>query len=140
MSILDRNKAIIERYFYEVWNQGKLAILNELMSPDYINHSPGMPNPPPGPEGLKPIISSIRDAFPDLNYEIQNMVISEDQVAVYTIMYGTHKGNFFGLEPTGKTIEVPQMQIERIQDGKIIEHWRLTDELTMMRQLGQITE
>ncbi len=135
---MNKNEVLIKRYFEEVWNQGKLDVLDELLSPNYINHSPGMPNPPAGPEGLKPIVSAIREAFPDLNYEIQNIVIAEDQVAVHTIMRGTHKGDFFGLAPTGKTVEISQMQIERIQDGKIIEHWRVTDELSMMRQLGQI--
>ena len=111
MLILDKNKALITRYFEEVWNQGKLDVLNEIIAPDYINHSPGMPNPPRGPEGLKPIVSAIRHAFPDLNYVIKNMVVSDKQVAVHTMMHGTHRGDFFGLAPTGKTIQVTQMQI-----------------------------
>ena len=60
MSILDTNKELITRYFEEVWNQGKLGVLDEIMAPNYINHSPGISNPPRGPEGLKPIVSAIR--------------------------------------------------------------------------------
>ncbi len=97
-----------------------------------------MENPVPGPEGLKPIVTGIRRAFPDLKYVIENIVISDDQVAVHTTMYGTHTGNFFGLDPTNKAIKVNQIQIERIENNKIVEHWRVTDELTMLRQLGQL--
>lgn len=132
------NERLIVRYFEEVWNQGDLDVLDEIIAPDYINHSPGAPNPLPGPNGLKPIVESIRKAFSDLKYVIENMVISDDQVAVHTTMYGTHTGDFFGLAPTNKKINVHQMQIERISNNQIIEHWRVTDDLTMLRQLGQI--
>jgi len=132
------NKRLIERYFEEVWNHGALDVLDEIIALDYINHSPGIPNPLPGPMGLKPIVESIRKAFPDLRYVIENMVISDDQVAVHTTMHGTHAGDFFGLAPTNKKINVHQMQIERISNNQIIEHWRVTDDLTLLRQLGQI--
>lgn len=138
MEVLDRNKQTIIRYFEEVWNHGKLEVLDELLSPGYINHSPGMPNPEPGPSGLKPIVSAIRIAFPDLKYTVKNMVVSQDQVAVHVLMTGTHTGNFFGIAPTGKKIEVSQMQIERIEHGKMVEHWRVTDDLSLMKQLGVI--
>ncbi|MEM9244111.1 MAG: ester cyclase, partial [Pseudomonadota bacterium] len=123
-----------------VWNCGNLDVLDEIIAPEYINHSPGIKNPIPGPEGLKPIVSAIRSAFPDLKYTIENIVISVDQVAVHTTMRGTHQGDFFGLAPTNKSIKVGQMQIERIAGNKIVEHWRITDDLTLMRQLGQIRE
>ncbi len=132
------NKTVIKRYFEEVWNQGKLEVLDEIIAPNYINHSPGMPNPVPGPEGLKPIISALRKAFPDLCFTIENMVISETQVAIHCTMHGTHKGDLFGLAATGRKIKVNQMQIERIINGKLVEHWRQSDDLGMMRQLGQI--
>jgi steroid delta-isomerase-like uncharacterized protein len=138
MDVAEQNKEIVTRYFEEVWNQGKLDVLDELLSPSYINHSPGMPNPKPGAEGLKPIVAAIRVGFPDLKYVIKNMVVSENQVAVHVLMTGTHTGDFFGIPPTGKKVEVSQMQIERIENGKMIEHWRVTDDLSMMKQLGKI--
>lgn len=129
---------LIKRYFAEVWNNGDLNVLDEIIAPDYINHSPGMPNPMPGPDGLKPIVAAIRKAFPDLKYVIENIVIADDQVAVQTTMHGTHAGDFFGIAPTHKVIKVNQMQIERIANNQIIAHWRVTDELTLLKQLGQI--
>lgn len=132
------NERIIKRYFEEVWNNGKLDVLDEIISPEYINHNPGIVNPPLGPEGLKPIVAAIRRAFPDLKYTIENMIVSDTQVAVHTTMHGTHTGDFFGIAPTNKTITVSQMQIERIVNNKIVEHWRVTDELTLLKQLDQI--
>jgi steroid delta-isomerase-like uncharacterized protein len=119
------NERLIKRYFEDVWNNGDLDALDEIIALDYVNHSQGDPNPLPGPIGLKPIVAGIRRAFPDLNYVIENMVISESQVAIHTTMYGTNTGDFFGLAPT---------------NNQIVEHWRLTDDLTMLRQLGQIHE
>lgn len=138
MKALEKNRTTVTRYFEEVWNQGKLDILDEILSPEYINHNPGFENPKPGPEGLKPIVSAIRTGFPDLKYIIEKLIVTDDYVAAYVTMTGTHTGVFFGIEPTGKKIEVHQMQFERIFDGKMIEHWRVTDDLSMMKQLDQI--
>lgn len=135
---INQNKALIKRYFEEVWNQGKLEVLDEIIDVNYINHSPGMPNPKPGPEGLKPIIAGMRKAFPDLKFEIKNMVVTDEQVAIHCVMHGTHKGDLFGMPPTGKIVKVNQMQIERIINNKIVEHWRQSDDLDMLRQLGEI--
>lgn len=138
MNILDSNRKLINRYFEEVWNQGNLDVLDEILSSEYINHNPGFENPVSGPNGLKPIVSAIRQGFPDLTYIIERMIVAEDHVAVHVTMTGTHTGGFFGIPATGKIINVNQMQIERIVEGKMVEHWRVTDDLSMMRQLGQI--
>lgn len=138
MNLLDENINIINRYFEEVWNQGNIDTLDDILSSEYINHNPGFEKPKPGPAGLKPIVLAIRKGFPDLKYIIERMVISEDHVTVHVRMTGTHTGDFFGIPATGKTINVSQMQIERIVDGRIVEHWRVTDDLSLMRQLGQI--
>ncbi len=122
MNVLDENRQIVTRYFEEVWNQGKLDVLDELLSPEYMNHNPGFEKPKPEPDGLKPIVSEIRKGFPDLKYIIEKMLVTDDYVAAaYVIMTGTHIGNFFGISPTGKNIKVYQMQFERIANGKMIE-------------------
>ena len=127
------NEALILRYFEEVQNQGKLEVLDEIIAPEYINHSPGIANPLPGPIGLKPIVKAIRCAFPDLRFVIENMVVSDSQVAVHTTMHWSHLGHFFGMPPTQKVMNVNQIQIERIHNNKITEHWRVTDDMTLMR-------
>lgn len=86
------HKRIIQRYYGEVWNQGKLDVLDELLDKQYINHTPSVPNPPPGPGGLKPIVAAIRKAFPDLHYEIKDIIISDSMAVARVIMTGTQHG------------------------------------------------
>jgi steroid delta-isomerase-like uncharacterized protein len=132
------NTRVIHRYFEEVWNQGKLEVLDELLARDYVNHSSSIPDPAPGPAGVKPIVAAMRHAFPDLQYRINQLVAGDDAVAVRVTLSGTHRGDFFGNAPTGKRFEVTQTNIERFRDGKIVEHWRNTDELALLRQLGLV--
>jgi steroid delta-isomerase-like uncharacterized protein len=136
--IANRNAQLGRRYFEEVWNRGNLAALDQLLTADYINHAPSTPNPPRGADGLKPIVAAIRKAFPDLHFEIEDVIATTDAVVVRTRMTGTHRGDFFGVAPTGRRVSVNQINIERIRDGRIAEHWRVTDELTLMRQLGVV--
>lgn len=135
---LQANARLIERYFDEVWNSGKVDVLDELLTSDYQNHSPGRPDPQPGPEGLKPIVLMMREGIPDLHYTIEDLVVAPDRVAAYVRLTGTHTGSLFGIAPTGKAIDVRQMQIEWIREGRICQHWRITEDLKLMRQLGVI--
>jgi steroid delta-isomerase-like uncharacterized protein len=134
----DKNKQIIQTYFNEVWNKGNVDVLDELLSTDYINHTPSTPNPPQGAIGLKPIVLAIRKGFPDLHYEIKEIITTKDRVVARVLMTGTQTDSLFGIPPTGKRIKVNQINIEKIENGKIVEHWRVTDELTMMKQLGVV--
>ncbi|UCJ08790.1 ester cyclase [Chitinophaga pendula] len=138
VSQADQNRQIVSRYFSQVWNEGRLEELDVLLSPGYINHTPSVPDPPPGPAGLKPIVSALRTAFPDLHYEIQDLVVNDSMAVARVTVSGTHKGPLFGRAATGKKFTVNQINIERIVRGRIVEHWRVTDELSMMQQLGLI--
>jgi steroid delta-isomerase-like uncharacterized protein len=128
----------VRRYFDEVWNAGHLDVLDELLATDYVNHTPSTPNPPPGPGGLKPIVTAIRSAFPDLRFDIEDILVDGDKVAVRVRMRGTHQRSLFGLPATGKTVDVEQINIEHFVGSKIREHWRVTDELSLLRQLGAV--
>jgi predicted ester cyclase len=133
---LAANRQLIETYFYRVWNQGELDLLDHLLDDQYLNHSAGRAGtPPPGPEGLKPIITAMRKGFPDLHYTIQDLVITEDRIVARVRLTGTLLGELWGMAPNGKKIEVNQINIEYVRNGRITEHWRLTDELAMMQQL-----
>jgi steroid delta-isomerase-like uncharacterized protein len=135
---IKRNEWLIKQYFSEVWNKGNIDMLDALLSPGYLNHSSSIPDSPPGPEGLKPIVAAMRHAFPDLHYEIKDLVITNYRVVARVLMTGTHKGDFFGLAPTHRKIMVNQVNIEYISAGRISEHWRVTEELSIMKQLGVI--
>lgn len=132
----EQNKHIVRRYFGEAWNQGKLEALDSLLAPQYINHTPSTHNPPRGPGGLKPIIAAFRRAFPDLHFDIKDLIASDSMVVARVVMTGTQQDSLFQLPPTGKKVEVNQINIEKISNGQIVEHWRVTDELSLMRQLG----
>jgi steroid delta-isomerase-like uncharacterized protein len=133
-------ETLARRYFEEVWNQGKVDVLDELLAPDYINHTPSAGRPPKGPDGLKPIVLAIRRAFPDLHFTIEDVIVTPEAVAIRTTMTGTHEGDLFGIPPTHRKVSVMQLQIERIKNGRIVEHWRVTDELSLMRQLGVVPQ
>jgi steroid delta-isomerase-like uncharacterized protein len=134
-----RNAALVRRYFEEVWNRGRLEVLDELLSPDYVNRTPSIPDPAPGPAGLKPIVAAMRAAFPDLHYAVEDVVATETRAVARVVMTGTHGGDLFGLAPTGRAVRVDQINVEEIgPDGRIRQHWRVTDELALMRQLGRV--
>lgn len=133
-NMLQHNESV--RRYFEAWNTGRLEIFDELLAADYVNHTPSLPGRP-GKEGLKYIAAAIRSGFPDIHYEIIHIVAQDDLVAVHTRVTGTNTGELFGSAPTGKRIEVDQMQFERFKDGKIVEHWRITDEKLMQDQLAK---
>jgi steroid delta-isomerase-like uncharacterized protein len=135
-SLIQQNQQLIRDYFNEVWNKGHLDILDNLLTSGYLNHSSSIPDAPPGPAGLKPIIAAMRIAFPDLHYLIQDLIVTDNRVVARVKMSGTHTGDLFGIAPTNKKISVNQINIEYIENGKISQHWRITDEHTMMQQLG----
>lgn len=137
-SATQHNEKLVRRYFEEVWNGGRVDVLDGLLAPEYVNHTPSTPNPPPGPAGLKPIVQAIRAAFPDLHYRVEDVVATSGAVVARVVMTGTHRGDLFGVPPTGRRISVNQINIERVHNGRIVEHWRVTDELTLMRQLGVV--
>ena len=133
------NAEVVRRYFEDVWNRGRLEVLDELLSRSYINHTPSLPDPPPGPAGLTPIVAAVRRGFPDLHYAIEDVIATDDRAVARVVMTGTHWGDLFGLAPTGRVVRVGQINIEEIgPDGLIHDHWRLTDELSLMRQLGRV--
>jgi predicted ester cyclase len=133
----EENKTIVERYVDEVVQQGNLKMIDEYMSPEAIDHAlpPGLP---PGPEGVKIFFTALRQAFPDLHYEVQDVVAEGDRVVRRAKASGTMKGEFQGMPPTGKKATWDEIHIVRLRDGKIVEHWASVDRLGMLQQLGLI--
>ena len=131
------NKAIM-RQFWDVWEQGNIDLLDELLAPEYVNHTLATPDLPSGPEGVKEVVSMFRSGVPDLRVVIEDMIAEGDRVATRYALEGTHGGDLFGVAPTGRHLTIKSMTVERLSGGKIVEHWRVTDELDMMRQLGAI--
>ena len=133
----EENKTIVRR-FWGVWEEGNIDLVDELLAPDYTNHSPGTPDQPTGPEGVKGVVAMFRSAIPDLRVVVEDMIAEGDKVAVRYTLEGTHEGELFGVPPTGQRLSIKSISVERVSDGKIREHWRITDTLDMMQQLGVI--
>ena len=131
----EENKAIMRRYF-SVFEQGNIDLLDELLAPDYVNHTPATPDLPTGPEGVKGVVSMFRSGMPDLKVLIEDMIAEGDKVATRYTLEGTHEGELFGVPPTGQRLSIKSFTVEQVSDGKIRDHWRVSDNLDMMQQLG----
>ena len=134
MSIEEENKAVVRRIIEEVWNKGNLEILNELFDSNYVVHSTR--GDTIGTDGLKQAITMFRSAFPDLHCTIEDMIAQGDKVASRITSMGTFKGELMGIAPTGKQVALTEALFHNFKDGKAVEAWNYSDQLTMFQQLG----
>lgn len=133
---LQENKALVRRYVEEVQSQHNLAAIDELFSPAFINHSNVAD--PPGTEGTKRFFAMLFTAFPDARFTIHLQLAEGDQVMTYKTLHGTHLGDFMGIPPTGKQVSFDGVDVFTVVDGKLAEHWSVSDVLGLMQQLGVI--
>ena len=137
----DENKGIARRFIEEAFNKGNLDVLDELIAPDYVTHDPLVPpDLPPGPEGVRQLVSMYRSAFPDVRLTVEDQVAEGDKVVTRWSGRGTHDGDFVGVPATGKQGTTTGISLERISGGKIAETWVNWDTLGLMQQLGAIPE
>ena len=131
----EKNKALVRHFVDEVQSAGNIDALDEICSPDFVNHSapPGVPS---NCEGVKQLTAMFRQAFPDSYFTIEDMMAEGDKVATRKTFHGTHQGEFMGIPPTGQQVSMGLIDIVRIADGRVVEHWSMGDNLGMMQQLG----
>jgi predicted ester cyclase len=134
----EQNKINFRRIPEEIFNQGKLELIDELFSHDYVEHVPLPPGFSPGREGVKQYISLLRSAFPDFHYTIGDQFVEGDKHVGQLTAHGTHLHEFMGIPPTGKTATWTEIHIGRMVEGKLVEHWANQDDLGMLQQLGVI--
>ncbi len=130
------NKALVRRFVEEVQCQHNLAALDELCSPDFVDHS-GTTNLP-GVEGTRRFFTMMFAAFPDMHFTIRQQIAEGDKVLTYKTFHGTHLGTFMGIPATGRAVTIDVMDILTVTDGKITEHWTVSDMLGMLQQLGVV--
>jgi len=128
------SRAVIE----EIFGAGRYDLADELVQADAIGHDPALPEAVRGPEGLKEAAKGYRAAFPDLTMTVGQTIADGDNVAVRWTARGTHKGDLFGISPTGKQATVTGITIDRYADGKIAESWTNWDTLGLLQQLGAV--
>ena len=129
------NKRIAMRFYDEVVNAGDLSLIPELIADDFVDHEeiPGLPR---NREGVRQWVEMTRSAFPDLTITVMKIVGEDDEIWVHSRMTGTHRGEFLGMPPTEKKVDVEAIDRVRVRDGKAIEHWAVTDLMGLMQQLG----
>jgi len=131
------NKTIARRFYEEVWSKGNLAVLDELVASNFVDHNP-LPGLAPDLEGFKQVFTMFRTAFPDLHMTVEDMIAEGDMVVSRVKVRGTHKGDLMGIAPTGKQVTLEAIDITRIAGGKMVERWGIIDMLGMMQQLGAV--
>lgn len=130
----EENKAIEHRIVDEVLNKGNLAVTDEVVAPNYVFHFPWMEVK--GPEGCRQFATMMRIDFPDLHVTIDDIIGEGDMVAVRATVRGTHRGEFVGIAPTGKKVEIKEAVFIQFADGKTVEAWLYVDNLSVFQQLG----
>jgi predicted SnoaL-like aldol condensation-catalyzing enzyme len=132
-------KALAKRFNDEVFTQGKVEVIDEIVADGYIEHQE-FPGLEPSKEGLKQFIKVFHDAFDNINIEMLSVAVDGDELWVHSVFTGTHTGEFAGIPATGKKVTLAMMDRVKTRDGKAIEHWGVSDDLGMMTQLGVIPE
>jgi steroid delta-isomerase-like uncharacterized protein len=133
------NKALLRRFVDEVQSAGNIDLIDEICSPEFVNHSPP-PGIPADREGIKIVTAMFRGAFPDSYFTVEDMLAEGDKVATRKTFHGTHEGEFMGIPPSGRSVSMGLIDIVRVSDGRVVEHWSMGDSLGMMQQLGVIPQ
>lgn len=138
MSREERNKAIVRQMYTELFNEEKYSLADEIFTADYIDQGapPGVPNR--GPEPMRQLVMMFHKAFPDVSFQVEEVIAEGETVAARVTWTGTHRGSFTGIAPTGRAVQQKQMHFMRFRDGQMIEHQALRDDLGLRQQLGVI--
>jgi predicted ester cyclase len=134
---IEANKAVYRRMVDEVVNQGHFDVVDEIFHPDYLDHA-APPGTPPGLDGVKAIFGMFRTGFPDLKFQIDQMVGEGSYVATLVHGEGTQTGQFIQFPPSGKHAVWRSVGFFRVEGGQIREHWGIPDLLGLLIQIGII--
>jgi predicted ester cyclase len=133
----EENKAILDRFNVEL-NKGNLDIVYEFLAPEFVGHSPALPEPIRGPDGFKAFLLMLGTAMPDIHYPSWTLIADGDLVAIHMLVEGTFTNPLMGIPPNGKKIVSWNANIWRFENGKLVEWWQNLDTLGFMQQLGAI--
>ena len=131
----DAAKAVVRRNTEEVQSRGNFAVFEELFADDFVDHTP-QPNMTPNKEGVRDLYHRLRAAFPDFRADIHWQAADGELVTTYKTYHGTHEGTFLGMAPTGRKIQFETVDVMRVRNGKITDHWGVANLFSLMQQLG----
>lgn len=130
------NKELVRRFYKEVYVDWNMALVDQVVSPQFTSHD-WPERGPTGPRAFRDYYAAIRSAVPDARYEVDDLIAEEDKVVVRWRLLGTHKGDFKGLAPTGRPIVLKGIAIYRLQNGKLMERWVVSDLHGLLEEIQQ---
>jgi predicted ester cyclase len=130
------SEAVVRTLIEQGFNEGNLAVCDELVDPGLAEHQSYGPDHAPGAEGVKAVIASLRRAYSDFRLEIEHLSVDDELVWLHMSGSGTNDGPFMGNPPTGRSMRVDVFDLLRIVDGRLVEHWGVPDRLGALFQLG----
>ncbi|HLL71572.1 MAG TPA: ester cyclase [Pyrinomonadaceae bacterium] len=141
MLAADDNKAIVRRFYEELWNERRVEIAEEIIAADCVTHQLGagatdIKGVPRTPAMIREHVAAWLAGFPDLHFTVEQIFAEGDRVVTHSRMRGTHTGAWQGIAATGREVSLPMMVIQRIAHGKIAEDWVLVESLGFYQQLG----
>ena len=139
-TISDSNKADGTRLAKDVFSRGDMQAFNEIISENYVLHNVPVPTLPGTKAGFRALVEGTRQAFPDVDVHVDDVVSEGDLVVFHDHVTATSTGDFFGAPANGKPIGWTEIHFLRVADGQIVEHWTNLDQLGILRQLGVIPE
>ena len=134
------NKALVRRWFEEVWNKGRAEAIDEMFAEDGTAH--GLADETGGPlrgaSGFKPFFRKFRDSFPDIRVTVEDVITEGDKLAARCSVRATHRGDTLGFRATERPVEFTGITFLRVREGKIVEAWNNFDFMAMFQQLGAV--
>ncbi len=130
---IEKNKQLAFRFFEELMSLGNTDVADEIVGPEF---SPQEKELEPGPEGMKAYVDAYHAGFPDLRYDVNDMVAEGNQVAVRWTMSGLHEGEFMGISPTAEGIFIQGMALFNVQEDKLSQGWIIYDHMALYEKLG----
>ncbi len=131
------NEETMRRLVNEVINDKCLAVIDDIIHPDYVYRTPGQELH--GRQALRELFTTYHIAFPDLQLKIDELICTDNKAALVFTLTGTHENELMGIPATGKQVKINGMICSRIEAGQIIEEWELLDQLTLFQQLDMVS-
>jgi predicted ester cyclase len=131
----EENKKSLKRLYEGVWNGENPDVADDIVDDGYFIHDRELAEKMEGPELYKALASGTREIFPDMKFSIEDILATDDKVALRWTMTGTHEGPMFGEEPTGKEVELTAIEINRFENGRLVETWTQSDMLGLKEQI-----
>ncbi len=133
----EENRSLVCRWFSEL-DAGNLAVIDELIPEDYLDHNPAIGGLATGREGIRQYVEILRSAFPDARHTIEDQIAEGDKVMTRLTAVGTFTGEILGYRPNGKIVTISGIAVHRIANGQLVEHWAHLDMSGFMEQIGEV--